>query len=157
MIPMPEILLDTLCRFWSYVDVQSDSECWNWIGAISGSGYGNIKIYNKYYRAHRIAYYIHYQKDPGEFLVCHECDNKLCVNPHHLFLGTQQENIQHALDTGLISYVGSLHPQTRLLESDILEIRELQGTITQKEISKIYCVSQPTINHIMSRKTWRHI
>ena len=155
MLPIPEILLDTQCRFWEKVDHKSDSECWNWVGSAS-DGYGNIRINNEIYQAHRISYYIHY-KDPGELLVCHECNNTFCVNPQHLFLGTVSNNMQHAFDTGNKSNKGSLNSQTRLLESHILEIRKLHGTMTQKEIGEIYCVSESTINEIINRKRWRHV
>ena len=157
MLPIPEILIDMLCRFWLYVDKKSDSECWNWIGTVSGNGYGHMRINSKMYRANRISYYIHFKKDPGELLVCHSCNNKLCINPHHLFLGTVSENRQHAFDTGIIKHKGTLNPQAKFLSSHIREIRELQYTMTQVEIARLFNVTPSTINKILTGKTWTHV
>lgn len=154
---IPEILIDTLCRFWFNVDRKSDSGCWNWVGTVSGNGYGHMRINSKMYQANRISYCIHYKKDPGELLVCHECNNSLCVNPNHLFLGTVSENRQHAFDTGLISHQGTLNPQAKFRDSHIREIRELQHTMPQKEIAKLFNVSQQTIRRILMGKTWTHV
>lgn len=157
MKPMPEILLDTLWRFWSKVNQRSDSECWRWTGAIVSNGYGQIRIKNKNYQAHRISYYIHHKEDPGELLVCHECNNKLCVNPEHLFLGTHQENIQHAFDTNIICQRGILNGCSQLLESNVREIKQLQNIISQRKIAKLFCVSHGTISAIFSGRSWTHV
>ncbi len=157
MIPMPEMLLDRQCRFWEKVDVKSDSECWNWHGAVNSTRRGYIKIYYVNYVAHRIAYYIYYKKDPGKLLVCHECNNGLCMNPNHLFLGTVSDNVQHAYDTGIISQRGTLSASAKLLDSHIREIRNLQGTIPQSKIAKIYGVSPATISYILSGQRWTHV
>ncbi len=157
MLPMPEILLDTQCRFWEKVDVKSDSECWNWNAGVVSSGYGVICIKYLNYCAHRISYYIHYKKDPGELLVCHECNNKLCVNPQHLFLGTQQDNVQHAFDTGIVIHKGNLHPNARFRDSHSHEIRKLADTMSQGKIAKLFNVSPSAIWQILTRKTWSHV
>ncbi len=156
MTPMPEILLDTQCRFWEKVDHKSDSECWNWLAGGS-EGYGQIKINGKTYRTHRISYYIHYKKDPGELLVCHKCNNKLCVNPNHLFLGTESENMQHAFATGRHYRKGILQASARLTEQDVRDIRELRGEISQAKIAKLFGVSCGTIQHIMDGRNWSHV
>lgn len=156
MKPIPEILTSILIRFWSKVDQCSDSECWNWVDAIS-KNYGYFGINSNVYLAHRISYYIHYKEDPGELLVCHECNNKLCVNPHHLFLGTNQENIQHSFDSGISSHRGILHPKAILTNADIREIRKLEGTMTQTKIGKLFGVSRGAITGILTGRKWGHI
>ncbi len=156
MRSIPEILPSVLIRFWSKVDKQSDSECWNWIGS-NDSNYGEIRINNRNYKAHRLSYCIHYNEDPGEFLVCHECNNKLCVNPNHLFLGTDSDNLQHSFDTNVRSHQGSLHPKARLLDSNIQEIRDLQGTLSERKIARLFNVGRGTIRAVLSGKTWAHV
>lgn len=157
MTPMPEILLDTLCRFWEKVNRKTDSECWNWIGAIGSDGYGIVGINSNVYRAHRIAYYIHFKKDPNTLLVCHKCNNPPCVNPYHLFLGTQQDNMQHAFNIGRRNQNGSSNPMSKLTESDIHKIRELNQSISQARIAKLFNVTTGAINQILTGKTWSHI
>lgn len=156
MKTIPEILLNTLCCFWEKVDKKSDSECWNWIGAISG-GYGHLSIKHENFQAHRLSYYIHYNKDPGVLLVCHECDNRSCVNPHHLFLGTVSDNIQHGFDTGRMCQQGSLNGNAKLTEEHIKEIRELLNSMSQNEIAKRYNVSRTTITNFVNGYNWSNI
>ena len=68
--------------------------CWFWCGTKLKSGYGHLSIQGKLVRAHRFSWFLHYGVHPGENVVMHTCDTPLCVNPHHLRLGSQKENLQ---------------------------------------------------------------
>lgn len=76
---------------------RKEGECLVWIGSTGAYRYGQIKHAGKMRRAHRVMYELHYGVSPGPKVVRHSCDNSLCVNPEHLILGTQADNVQDML------------------------------------------------------------
>lgn len=143
-------------RFWSSVDIQSQDACWIWQGSPRGD-YGRFKTLGRYFNAHRVSYYLHYKTDPLDFHVCHSCDTPLCVNPHHLFLGTHQDNVDDKVAKGR-QLAGERNPNRTLVESDVVEIISLltQGA-KNNDLAERFGVCEGTIESIKGRRTWRHV
>jgi hypothetical protein len=87
-------------RFWHNVDKKNHDECWFWKGGTYSNGYGRISYNNKQVGAHRISYLIHNGSLDENLLVLHKCNNRLCVNPNHLYQGTYHDNMMDMVRSG---------------------------------------------------------
>lgn len=142
-------------KFWEKVDKKSESECWVWLGAITDDGYGSF--WSKL--SHRVAWELTYGPIPKGKYICHHCDNPSCVNPSHLFLGTQLDNMQDMVYKGRsYDHSGENNPKVKLSELDVLEIRRLSSLgVSAYKLSKMFLVSATNIHAIIKRQTWKQI
>jgi len=100
-------------RFMEKVQPEPMSGCWLWDGAITGGGYGEMRYLDRRQDAHRVAWMIHRGEIPDGLYVLHRCDVKLCVNPDHLFLGTQKQNIHDMMRKGRIQDYSKRKPRRK--------------------------------------------
>ena len=144
MLPLPKLTYIQDKRFWARIDKQGPDECWNWTGDFNDRGYGRFSIKDRGYKAHRIAYALHFEYDPVNQRLYHTCGNPACCNPAHL--------------TTLAVQIGIDNGTARLTEAEGREIRalDLQG-VSLRELGRQFDVAPNTIKKIVDRKTWRHI
>lgn len=151
----PQPLAD---RFNRYAQRAGNDECWVWTGTRSRQGYGTIRYGGKNSSAHRLSYEIHKGKIPDGYFVCHTCDNPSCVNPRHLFVGTPQKNVDDMISKNRqVNLRGEQHGGSKLRTEQVLEMRNLFGTLSLNQLAKRYAVSKQAILRIKQGKVWAHV
>lgn len=145
-------MLKTLSqKFWEKVQKDIPTKCWNWKGSIACTGYGRLgsNQTRHYGSAHRISWKLHYGIVPKGFCVCHKCDNRKCVNPQHLFLGTYADNFKDMYRKGR-----HWHKLTTL---NIINIRSLNKLklLSNRKIAKKFSISHTMVNDIVNRVWWK--
>ena len=151
-------------NFWKFVDVKSDEQCWNFLGkSLTRNGYGLICRNHKRVRAHRHAYFLKHPMSVNnvcniELQCLHKCDNRICCNPNHLFLGTNQDNMTDKVDKERQAR-GESHGMAKLTEAQVREIREkwLNRKKTQNQIAEEYGLKCKTISAICCRRRWKYL
>lgn len=145
-------------RFWPKVDKSKEIDgCWIWIAAKDKGGYGVIRNEKgKLERAHRTSWTIANGPIKDGLFVCHKCDVRACINPEHMFLGTNTDNVRDMIKKGRANPArGEYSGKAKLCESDVIAIRSSTGI--QQEIADAFCIGRTTVRQILNRETWRHV
>jgi hypothetical protein len=134
----------------------AENGCWEWVGG-RNSGYGQIQTKLSSKRgAHQVSYEAHHGKIPEGQVVRHTCDNPSCINPDHLILGTQADNVADREARGRRKDInGEQIGTARLTAEQVLEIRASDKSLTQ--LARQYNVHKTTISLIRSGKSWKHL
>jgi hypothetical protein len=142
-----------------FAKVNKTDSCWLWTGCRTAGKYGYFSL-GKLMPAHRASWLIHNGPIPEGQCVCHRCDNPICVNPAHLFLGTHKTNAEDRNGKRREAR-GERHGLAKLTEEDVRQIRALvdpnryhNGSST---VARQFGIDRLTVNAIVHRKTWTHI
>lgn len=150
-------------RFWAQVD-KTQGECWLCIGTPKEGGYGVLSVTGGWPRlAHRLSYELeHGMGSAAGLMVCHSCDNPPCVNPAHLFLGTNLDNVRDMQAKGRVSRVtrvaGASHPQAKLNDAEVTAIKRQRAAGAKVgDLAAKYGVSASVVTRITNGRAWRHL
>lgn len=136
----------------------NEAGCWEWRLSLDKKGRGRIRNGGSKMFASRASFIAFNGHIPDGMVVCHSCDNPSCINPSHLWLGTQKDNMQDMHEKGRYkgcAQQGERHSMAKLSRDNVLKIR--QDERTQKEIARDYKVSRPLISLIKTGKLWSHL
>ncbi len=134
---------------------EPNSGCQLWTGSTT-DGYGRLRWRGKPRKAHRLSWEAHYGPVPDGQLVCHKCDVPSCINPLHLWLGTNDDNMADMARKGrVVAARGEQNKRSKLTAEQVVAIRIAAGS--QREIARQYGISQPQVGHIKRGQQWRHL
>lgn len=147
-------------NFWSHVDIKGEGECWEWMASCYSFGYGQVGVNHKTYSAHRFSWMITNGEIPERLCILHHCDNPQCVNPNHLFIGTNQDNVTDREKKGRGKIKGGeKNINAKLTNEQVAEIRKLYIRNKRGQSSVAlgdkFGVDSSVILRIVNNETWK--
>lgn len=140
--------------------VKKSRGCWLWTGAVNRGGYGVFRTRERSTTAHRISWEMHFGEISEGLCVLHHCDNRGCVRPSHLWLGTKTDNnIDRDIKGRHTRLQGMSHGMAKLTDDDVREIRRrCTGRYgSMAKLGREFGVTSAQIGHIHHRRQWRHV
>ena len=140
---------------------EPNSGCQLWLGGVANRRYGTLKINRQHQRAHRVAWEMANGPIPKGLVVCHRCDNTFCINPAHLIIGTQADNMADMVAKGRSTGHGTSrkggerHGMAKLTEAQVLAIRA--DDRTPSAVAADYQITPRHARDIINRKKWEHV
>lgn len=143
-------------RFWTKVDKRGPDDCWRWTAGLTRNGYGAFHgIQGK--TAHRMAYTVAFGAPAFGLHVLHKCDNRKCVNPAHLFLGTQTDNMTDMVAKQRQAR-GGAHSQAKLTEAQVRDMRALATAgVSHRDLAASFSVGRSYVSAVVTRARWSHL
>jgi len=150
-------------KFGRFIDIRSDEECWEWLGAKDGGGYGAYgSPHLSENKSHRIMWEMYYGKIPlddvgNTLYVLHKCDNSSCCNPGHLFLGTNKDNMKDKVKKERQSRLFGLRNGRSIMNREkVINLRQLYSTrkYSYKALVKLFGISQSQVARIIKNQSW---
>lgn len=161
---MPFPLTDVATRFAQKYQPEPNSGCWLWLDAPGADGYGRLQVAGRAHKAHRISYQLHCGPIPEGMLVCHRCDNPLCVNPTHLFVGSNADNMKDMARKGRAKRMknplpGEANGRALLTEAQARELLALYagGQMRLADIARRFGISVAQAQKIGIGRAWGHL
>lgn len=140
-------------NFWN--KVEKTDGCWLWTGALSEKGYGRFGLERKNRGAHRVAYILTCGPIPDGQCVCHRCDNRRCVRPDHLFLGTVADNNEDMRQKGRRATLRPPRPTPKITEDIVRQIRA--SVLGPRALGRLFGVDEALIRQVRRRTIWAHV
>lgn len=139
--------------------INTKTNCWEWNKSFKSEGYGNAWWNNKHEIAHRLSWTCYVGEIPQGLNVLHKCDNRKCINPKHLFLGTILDNNRDRKNKGRnANTFGERNPFSKLTEKQVMDIlTRLRKKERGSSIAKLYNVSKHAISKIKTGKNWAYL
>lgn len=151
-------------RFMRYMRVGGPDDCWEWHGRLDEDGYGAFSWKAKNIHSAHVAAYVLFVGQRHGLCVCHSCDNRKCVNPSHLWLGTNAQNVHDMISKGRDNFVGARPGQykgeknpnvkLRLEDVELVRAQYREGGVSYGQLAKRFGISKGMIAHIVKERSW---